>query len=361
MSLPYTVYYISPGGMDARGGMGGMARYLTQAYKRLEPAVTCKVLDPYGSRLSWQTPLKFLIVCTRIMLGGLLRRVQVIHIHMSHGGSVIRKLLLLRIAGLAGVPVIVHLHGSRFQTYCEGLKPERRQAIGRRLSDAARVVVIGEFWKNYLVQALGVPAQSVTVIYNGVPMTERPAPRITREKVRIVTAGLIGQRKGTGDLLQALAAPNMANLHWHAALAGNGEVERFQRLAADLGISDRVEFPGWVGPVEIATLLRDADIFVLPSYNEGLPVAILEAMMAALPVVTTPVGAIAELVLQDETGILLPPGNPPELTAALVALIRSPERRRMMGENGRDRVEKYFSIDIVAQQLLALYANVRRG
>lgn len=355
-----TVYYVSPGGLTARGGMGGVARYLTEAFKQQRPELVCKVLDPYGSKLSWWTPLHFLNVAALLCVSGIAQKVDVVHLHMSHGGSVTRKLWLLRVALLVRIPAVIHLHGSKFQTYCDGLPLKRRHKIGRMLGRAGRVVVIGEFWKNYLVTSLHVPPDKVAVIYNGVPLNEPIQPRPIRQAVRILAAGLIGKRKGTGDLIQALAAPEMAGLAWHATLAGNGEVDVYRKEAESLGLEGRVDFPGWVDPSAIPALLKEADIFVLPSYNEGLPVAILEAMMASLPVVTTPVGAILELVVPEVTAKVVPAGSVKELTDALVALVVSPELRCRFGQAGRQRVEEQFTIETIAQQMITVYDQLTK-
>jgi glycosyltransferase involved in cell wall biosynthesis len=147
----------------------------------------------------------------------------------------------------------------------------------------------------------------------------------------------------------------MRDLDWLTVIAGNGAVEVSRGRAIALGIANRVQIPGWVDAQAVSGLLATADIFVLPSHNEGLPVAILEAMGAGLPVVTTPVGAIPELVIDGETGILAPPGSSSALADALARLVNDPKLRSRLGSNGRNRVETHFRIEVVADRFVSIY------
>jgi glycosyltransferase involved in cell wall biosynthesis len=285
----------------------------------------------------------------------LMRPPDVVHLNMAAYGSTLRKLLLLRLARTFRVPTILHIHASEFIPFCESLGPRSRRLLVGSLSRASRIVVIGEYWRHYLVETLGVSAEIVMVIHNAVPLPAAPAPRGGNLRCRIVALGLLGPRKGTPELLEALAAPAMRELDWKAVIAGNGAVETARERAAALGLADRVEIPGWVDAATVSSLLATADIFVLPSHNEGLPVAILEAMGAGLPVVSTPVGAIPELVIAGQTGILVPPGSASALAGALAELVRDPELRMQLGKSGREQVERDFRIEVTVERFVTLY------
>lgn len=351
------VVFITPGGTASRGGMGRMAQYLTQEFRRRHPAFQIRVLDSYGSGRTVFMPFYFL-GCF-VVLGALClaRSPDVVHLNLAAHGSTLRKLVLMRLARVFRIPTLLHVHASKFIPFCESLGPRSRRLLIRSLSQASCIVVIGEFWRRYLVETLGVPAEIVTVIHNAVPLPP-PIPRTGNVRCRIVALGLLGARKGTPELLDALAAPAMRDLDWEAVIAGNGTVEASLDQARALGLADRVEIPGWVDAATVASLLATADIFVLPSHNEGLPVAILEAMGAALPVVTTPVGAIPELVIADETGILVPPGSASALAEALAQLVKNPELRSRLGKNGRDRVVQHFRVEVTAERFVTIYRSL---
>jgi len=351
--------FISSGGTASRGGMGRMAHYLTEEFKQSHPELNVRVLDSYGPGSRALMPWYFLRAVFTLGKLCLTRRASVVHLNLAAHGSTVRKLLLMWLARTCGVPTLVHIHASKFIPFCESLGPALRRLLIASLCRASLIVVIGEYWKRYLVEALGVPEDIVTVIYNAVPVGAEPPAKLRRGgDCRIVALGLLGPRKGTPELLEALASPSLRSLPWSAVIAGNGEVDAARKRALDAGIADRVEIPGWVDASGVASILAAADIFVLPSHNEGLPVSILEAMSAGLPVVTTPVGAIPELVLAGETGLLIPPGSAAALAEALAVLVQDPTLRRKFGQAARARVEQSFRIEGTAARFVDLYRRL---
>ena len=348
------VMYITPGGVEGRGGMGRMARYFLAAF-RCMPDLEVRVLDPYGPGTFWKMPFYFLGSLVSLSVACARGRVDVTHIHMSFGGSAVRKLALMRVAAFFSVPTILHVHGSEFAVFGDRLSPRLRGILAREMARATRLVVIGRFWRQYLVERLEIEDRKVIVVANGVPLPTACPPSRSDRSCRIVYLGALGSRKGTSDLLRALASPRLRVLQWDAVIAGNGDLDAFRAEAAALGIADRVALPGWIGPEEAQALLTSAAVFVLPSYNEGLPVAVLEAMAAGIPVVTTRVGAIPDLGIDNVAGFLIDPGSIEDLADRLAALVEDPTLREQFGANGRRRVESDFTIDSTAQRLAALY------
>jgi glycosyltransferase involved in cell wall biosynthesis len=351
------VLYITPGGREGQGGMGRMARYLLGSF-RSRPEIEMQVLDSYGPGPFWKMPFYFLNCLLALSLACLRRQADVVHVHMSFGGSALRKLMLLRVARQFGVPVILHLHGSEFALFCDRLSPRLRTLLIRSMSQAARIVVIGSFWRQFLVGSLGIDDRIIAVVANGVPLPPaRSKPILADVPCRIVYLGALGRRKGTSDLLQALASPLLRDLAWDAVIAGNGDVDGFRAEAARLGIGARVAFPGWIDAEDAQTLLESAALFVLPSYNEGLPVAVLEAMANGVPVVTTRVGAIPDLGIDGAAGFLIEPGAIADLADRLARLVGDAALRSRFGARGRSRVESDFTIDATAERLAVLYRD----
>jgi glycosyltransferase involved in cell wall biosynthesis len=354
------VCYITSGGTASRGGMGRMAFYLTEEYRRHHPSLDVRVLDSYGSGFGVM-PFYFIKCFVSLALTCVFKRPDVVHLNLAAHGSAVRKLSLMWLVRGFRIPTVLHIHASQFIPFCESLGPRLRRLLVGSLSRASRVVVIGEYWRRYVVETLGVPGEIVTVIHNAVPLPElRSAARAANKRCRIVALGLLGVRKGTPELLEALAGPALRGLDWEAVIAGNGEVEASRQRAAALGLLDRVQIPGWVDAEGVAALLSSADVFVLPSHNEGLPVSILEAMGNGLPIVTTPVGAIPELVIPDENGLLVPPGSALDLGEALAKLVRDPELRARQGASGRARVEQHFRIEPTVERFVGIYRAVTR-
>lgn len=283
-------------------------------------------------------------------------KVRVVHSHVSYGGSFWRKSVFATIARLFGVPTVLHLHGSNTKTFFAA-QPDWRMALIRyQLRRADAVIVLSESWRNYITDIE--PRTKLHVVPNGValaPARERPARADGR--VSMLFLGLVGERKGVYDLLEALAKARVQAPELHLVVGGDGEVDKARARADELGLGDAVDFRGWIAGPAKDDLLRDADLYVLPSHFEGLPVSILEAMSHSLPVVSTRVGGIPEQVREGQEGLLVDAGDVDALAAALVALAADPALRNAMGQRGRARIESVYAIDRIAAQLRALYRD----
>jgi len=171
-------------------------------------------------------------------------------------------------------------------------------------------------------------------------------------EVRLLFVGRLVKQKGLDVLLTALAKVSSA-LKWRLVMAGDGpEWPMIAAQAARLALVDRIELHGWQGWNTLPATYRAADIFVLPSRDEGMPNALLEAMATGLPVIGTRIAGTQEAVLDGETGLLVPAEDADALADALTKLIADPTRWEPMGRAGRARVETYFSWNSVAEKWL---------
>lgn len=337
----------------ARGGM----RSVVEAYvaDRFVATQHIRLVHSYadGNVLTRQIVLcRALLAFLSLLLS---RPVELVHCHSAMRGSFWRKSLFAQLARLRRIPVLFHLHGSEMQTFYARQPRFVQAAISRQLERATRVLVLSESWRDF-VQGIA-PRARLVVVPNYVSVPS-PVSRMRDGPPTLLFLGLLGPRKGIFDLLEALAVLSEAHPDLRLVVGGNGQVQDAERQAAKLGLAERVTFKGWVGPDEKATLLAQADIYVLPSYNEGLPMSVLEAMSFGLPVITTTVGGIPELITSGRDGILVRPGDVNGLAAAIGELADDPERRRGLGEAARDRVAQHFSRDAVLKLLTTVYAEV---
>lgn len=287
------------------------------------------------------------------------RRVSLLHVHMASRASFWRKLMFILPAMALRVPVIVHLHGAEFrQFYAEESPQALRRLIRFVFEKASRVIVLSEGWKNWAMSVF--PAARVVSIYNPVTLPEL-APFSKRETTTLLFLGRIGERKGVFDLIDALGRLNDRIPNLRLLMGGDGDLEAARQHAEANGSSERVELLGWVRGAEKQALLERAAVYVLPSYNEGLPMSVLEAMAAGLPVVSTPVGGIPEAVSDGVEGFLVAPGDINMLSDRLARLLGDAGLRRGMGEAARRKVEAVFSVERIVPQLEAVYADVCRG
>jgi glycosyltransferase involved in cell wall biosynthesis len=253
--------------------------------------------------------------------------------------------------------VVLHLHGSEMKLFWAAQRSWARRLIRRHLEKASCVVVLSESWKAFIASIA--PNAKVSVVPNYVRLPP-PADPTAKDDGVILFLGLIGPRKGVFDLIKAFAALRSDHPQARLVLGGNGQVAEAAGLARDLRVEDRVALVGWVDGETKATLLRSSPIYVLPSYNEGLPMGVLEAMAAGAAVVTTRVGGIPELVTDGIDGTLLDPGDLDGLTNALRVLLSDTALRMRIAEAGRRRIESHYSDRVVLPQLHLIYEDVCR-
>lgn len=272
-------------------------------------------------------------------------RPRIVHVHAASNASFYRKALLLAIARARGCRTVFHLHGGGFQSFAQGRERQVRHTLQR--SDA--VLALSDSWASYLRQLA--PGAYVTVLPNAVPLGP-PPDRNAIEPARILFVGRLETAKGVDDLVQAAAllAPRYTALH--LVLAGSGDASSLATQAATAGV--RVTFTGWIDAAERADQLCRAAIFCLPSHAEGLPLALLEAMAAARPIVATRVGAMPE-ALAPGAGLLVPPHDPTALAAALATLLDDAPSAAAMGRRARAVMADRYDSDAVGMQLASLY------
>ncbi len=361
MTSPVPVGIILSDGLESKGGIGRIVGYLVTALAQRAPDIEPRVYRARWREHGIARHLTIPPALAAFAWDAARRRIRVAHINVAPRGSTTRKSLFAAVAQRLGVPVILHLHGSGYDDFFAAQSPARRARIARFFASAARVVALSDRWAGFVRDELGVPAARVVVIGNGVPAPPVADARPTADGTappHLLFVGLVGERKGVDVLLAALAQQAARGIAWRATIAGNGDIDAARAAATAYGIADRIAFPGWVDEDAVRALMRTADLFVLPSRAENQPIAILEAMAAALPVVATTVGAIPEQVVDGDTALLVPPANADRLAEALARLLPDAALRRRMGAAGRARFAAHFAIDGTADRFAALYREL---
>jgi len=293
----------------------------------------------------------WLAYMARLMTG----RVGLLHVHLSSRASFWRKSFFILPSYLFKVPVVLHLHGGEFHLfYGQECSAPCRRFIRYVFERAARVVVLSKSWQAWVRDNF--PRARVGLIYN--PVSLPPIVHRESSPETVLFLGRLGERKGVYHLIAAAHALLRDYPRLVLWLGGDGEVEDGRALARQLGIEDHIEFLGWVSGEGKRSRLQQAAVYALPSYNEGLPMSVLEAMAYGLPVVATPVGGIPEAVSDGVEGFLVPPGDEAALADRLRRLLDDEELRRRMGAAARAKVERCFSTEVVVPQFEALYAEL---
>ena len=282
---------------------------------------------------------------------------SVLHAHCSSRASFWRKLAFILPARLVGRPIIFHLHGGDFMRFYEqecGVFAKR--IVRYVLDNCAKIIVLSESWRTDLTTITN--NKDIVVIFNpAMPFGIDSSNRRGDENV-LLFLGRMGQKKGIYVLLEAFSRVVQHRKGVRLVCAGDGDLEGVRRAADNLNLADNIEILGWVDEERRSQLLAAASIYVLPSFAEGLPMSILEAMSAGLPIVSTCVGGIPEAVTDGAEGYLVETGNPEALSEAICKLVDDADLRRMMGANSRAKFNSFFSVDSVIPKVEAVYCEL---
>lgn len=286
-----------------------------------------------------------------------LRRVKVLHIHVARNTSFWRKSIFMLFAYVAQCPVLVHLHSGGFpEFYWNRCGPVQKRAVRFMLDRAARIIVLSSQWQALLE---GVTENArITKIPNFILEMQHAPAMCEREKNSLLFLGRLSAEKGFFDLLEAAARVKRHVPDFKLRCGGEGDIDKVRTRIRELEIEDSVELLGWVGDEERLRLLEGTALFVLPSYVEGVPMGILEAMAAGVPVISTTVGGIPDVIDRGVDGLLLEPGDVGALADAIVLLLENAGMRAAMGVAARQKIAAGFSADKVLPQLEAIYRSL---
>ncbi len=283
-------------------------------------------------------------------------RPAVFHIHVADGTSFWRMWLYFEQERLTGRPVVVHIHGAQFQEFHDA-SSVNAQAVARMFRKADRVLVLFHRMKE-LAERWTEGQAKVEVLYNPVIVDDfRSEGPPEEQPPTVLMMGEIGARKGAFDLAAVIPRVLAEVPDARFRFGGNGEIEELERQVKELGVEAHVDVLGWVSGADKVAAFRAAHVYCLPSYNENLPVSILEAMAAGLPVVGTDVAGTPEEVLEGETGFLVQPGDKDALADRLIRLLRDSGLRDEMGQAGLSRAEQHFENEVVVERLVSIWRD----
>ena len=282
------------------------------------------------------------------------RERSALHVHTC-GDDFWRAAAFMAAAAAARSPVILQLHGSGFKAAHENAGAVLRLAMQISMERAASVIVSTAHFARWLSSAYrGV---QVALVPSPVPQAAAGTPLHERPRL-VLFLGRLEARRGTFELAQAVAALRAEVPGLRLVYAGEGDRSQLAQHAQGLGIADAVKFTGWVGPSGKRALLESAAVLAAPSYDDGLPMGILEAMAAGVPVVASAVGGVLEAVSDGVSGLLAPPGDAATLTRHLRRLLLEPQTAARIGAAARETARLRYSPERSLAALEELYAQV---
>jgi glycosyltransferase involved in cell wall biosynthesis len=278
----------------------------------------------------------------------------VLHVHSASRASFWRKCVFMSVGLAAGCPILFHLHGGGFRRFYElECGPGRRRVVRLFLDRAACVIVLSEAMRAWLTSVTG--NRRIVCIPN--PADAPAYAAVEQPRDLVLFAGRIEREKGVFDLLEAFAAIRAQVPGITLVCAGEGVRDALAQRAAQLGIQDALRLPGWLDRDAIQDLLRRAAVFVLPSYAEGQPMSLLEAMAAGTPVIATTVGGVPELVTHRETGFLVAPGDAAALQQCLREVLLDRRTSVRIAAAARASVLERHAPDRILEMLAGVYQH----
>ncbi len=289
-------------------------------------------------------------------------RFSIVHTNLSEADVIGRFAAIV-----ARVPVILSTDHTidSWKLKQNRLKTHLRFRLNRLATRFSKgIIAVAQDVKNHLVTVERIPAAKIRIITNGISIPPAASIRGSEpaagEQTILGVAARLFPEKGHEYLLRALKDAISEFQSLHLRIAGDGPLRNaLEALVAELDVATHVEFLGTVN--DMNSFYKGLDIFVLPSVQEGLPLALLEAMSFGKPTIATRVGAVPEVLNSADIGLLAVPRNVEQLTVAILALARDQKRRKKMGQRARTRVLEQFSLDKAVSELEGLYNELLAG
>ncbi len=284
-----------------------------------------------------------------------IKKYDIIHVHMAAQASFTRKSLFIKKAKLKGKKIVIHQHAADFDEFFIKGNTKKQECIKKIFDMADKVIVLSEEWEKFFAENV-CDKEKIIVLHNGVIL-----PKYIKENYNdcnVLFLGKLGKRKGSYDLINAI--PDILNIVPEAMfyLGGDGEVEQSQKIIEKKGLSEHVKLLGWIGTEEKEKYLKECSVFVLPSYHEGMPMSVLEAMSYGLATVSTNAGGIPQIIENGVDGYRVEAGDVKAITNILINLLMDQKLKNKIGRAAKTTIEKRFNAEKNITILKDLYSGM---
>lgn len=338
-------------GPDSQGGITSVIK----SYLQSELSNYITFLPTYRGKNHIFNILYFsLFLVKYIFLLTFNRNIKIVHIHFAVDGSFLRKFFVLNIAKIFNKKVIFHSHSPK-EILFFGLDSIFiiNNLIKNTLNKADILLVLSKSWEEIIGAKCS--NKNIEVVYNPVIIKEISCDK-QNNTINVLFMGRVEHRKGIYDLIEA--TKYISDSRIKIKVYGDGEIDKAKKIIKDNSLDNKIEILGWIKGDDIETAYKNADILILPSYDEGLPMSILEAVAHGLPVISTPVGGIPDSVEDGVNGFLIQPGDYKALAEKIELLANDQKLREKMGQESYKIAKEKFDIEIIAKQLLEIYDNL---
>lgn len=330
------VLMVGPG----RKVMGGISTVVNSYY---ELGLNQKINMIYLPTMEDVNKIKKLILAVNAYLKfrSVVKKCDVVHVHMAAQASYTRKALFVRKAKKAGKKVIIHQHAADFdEFFLKQSDDTRRKDIKTVFGLADKVIVLSEEWEEFFAKNI-CDSNKIVVIHNGVIIPDYE--KKSYDDHGVLFLGRLGKRKGTYDLLKAIPLILKVVPDAMFYLGGDGDVEECKKIATNACFADHLRFLGWVLHNTKEEYFKKCSTFILPSYHEGMPISVLESMAYGLATVSTNAGGIPQIIDNGIDGYRIEAGDVQAFVETLSNLIVDSEKKRILGTAARKKIISSFN------------------
>lgn len=328
---------------NPKGGIAQVLKNYSNIFEKFNFISTTKATSKFSNSLTLLNALfQFLL---KMIFN---KNIKIIHIHGSSYNSFYRKRIFINIAKLFNKKIIYHIHSGEFKIFTE----KNKAKVTKTLNKCDAIIALSESWKSYF-NSLGY--NNVSIIPNIISY-----PNLKHKNkssiINLLFLGFLVEGKGIFDILEVFKINyERYKNKLHLYIGGNGDSDKVVSYIRDNNLNDIVTFCGWVSGNKKNELLNNCNIYILPSYNEGLPISILEAMSYSMPIISTNVGGIPEIV-NEKNGILIQPGDKKALQEAIKYFLENPIEIKTKGEVSKYMVNCHLP-DNVSRKLSMVYSK----
>ena len=297
----------------------------------------------------------FFISLIKIDMSLLLKKYDIAHIHVSERGSIFRKCMVINHIKFLSkkTKIVLHHHGAEIDMFYDSLNNKKKEKVNNMLKKADVNIVLS----NRLIDTIKSkqPEARVEVLYNAVNTYDKNM--YNNDGNIILFLGRLGQRKGTYDVLDVLKEikNELAEKQIKVYLCGDGDVDIVKEKVKEYNLQEIIGHVGWINKEEKKEIFENTIINLLPSYNEGLPMTILETMAYGIPNLSTNIASIPEVIKNGETGYMVTPGDKKDLKEKLILLVNDKSKRKELSNNSYNLICNNFSLNNNINQIISIY------
>lgn len=280
------------------------------------------------------------------------------YIHMASYGSTFRKGYYIRFLNKRNKKIILHVHGAEYLIFYNNLSEKKKKKVQEIWLNSHTVIALSDKWKTEFEHLFN--HKNIIVINNGIDTEQYENGKCIIENVRhkFLFLGRLGKRKGTYDIVSAIEKLTKIYPDILVYMAGDGEISQVKNLINKKKLNNNIKIMGWIDFENKVKLLQKVCTVLLPSYNEGLPMTILEGMAAGKVIISTNVGGIPELVENNVNGLIINPGDIDALCKAMKRVIEEKKFVAMCSVNNLTKIEFNFSRKKMHAEIYNVFSNL---